>query len=50
MTKWDIGQVVSGICVIIGVAIEIVMRAHLGFVLITLGGLGWGIFTKFKGR
>lgn len=50
MSKWDIGQWVSGICVITGVAIEIVMRAHLGFVLITLGGLGWGMFTKFKGK
>jgi len=50
VTKWDIGQWVSGICVIIGVVIEIVMRAHLGFVLITVGGLGWGMFTKFKGK
>lgn len=44
------GQWFSGVCVVIGVAIEIIMRAHLGFVLITLGGLGWGMFTKFKGK
>lgn len=50
MTKWDIGQWVSGACVLAGVVIEIVMRAHLGFVLITIGGLSWGMFTKFKGK
>lgn len=51
MKKWtDIGQWISGACVVAGAVIEIVMRAHAGFILITIGGLSWGIFTKLKGK
>lgn len=48
--KWDLGQIISGVAVIIGVAVEFGFRADIGFVLISLGGLSWGIFTKLKGK
>lgn len=50
VSKWDVGQWVSGACVVAGVIIEIIMQAHLGFLLITVGGLSWGISTKLKGK
>jgi len=49
--RWtDLGQIISGVLVVIGIGIEVVMRAHLGFIFITLGGFSWGLFTKLKGH
>ncbi len=48
--KWDFGQMLSGVAVIIGIAVEFGFKADIGFVLISGGGLAWGIFTKLKGR
>ena len=50
MNKWDYGQFFSGLFVIVGVGIEVIYQADIGFVFITLGALAWGIFTKLKGH
>jgi hypothetical protein len=45
-----IGQYCSMIAVTAGIVVEILMKAHCGFVFITIGGLMWGVFTKIRGK
>jgi len=45
-----IGQYGSMLILIVGIAIEVLARAHVGFVLITIGGLLWGVSTKIRGK
>ncbi len=45
-----VGQYGSMISLIIGIAIEVAMQAHLGFIFIASGGLAWGLFTKIRGK
>ena len=42
------GQWLSLIAVVIGIAIEIHYKAHIGFVVVTSGSLGFAVFTKIK--
>lgn len=45
-----VGQYSSMVIVVAGIVVEIVMRAHLGLIFITIGGLAWGLFTKIRGK
>jgi len=45
-----IGQYGSGVLLLIGIVIEIAYGAHIGFIAISMGGLGWGICTKIRGK
>jgi len=45
-----IGQWGSGFLLLVGITIELIYGAHIGFIAISTGGLGWGIFTKIRGR
>lgn len=45
-----IGQYGSMLLLIVGLIIEISMKAHIGFIFLTTGGLLWGISTKIRGR
>lgn len=45
-----IGQYGSMVVLIGGIVVEIIIGAHLGFILITAGGLLWGVSTKIRGR
>jgi len=47
---YDWGQIISGLTVSVGVIVEVIYRADIGFVLVTMGGLFWGIMTKLKGE
>ena len=46
----DIGQYISGFLVLAGIIIELIFRAHIGFLCISAGGLLWGVSTKIKGH
>lgn len=45
-----IGQYGSMGVLTIGICIELIMAAHVGFIFITIGGLLWGVATKIRGR
>jgi len=45
-----IGQYGSGCLLLIGIIIELLCHAHLGFIFISTGGLMWGIATKLVGH
>ena len=45
-----IGQYGAGLFLVAGIVVEIIYEAHCGFILISTGGLLWGIFTKIRGR
>lgn len=44
------GQYGSMCLLVAGLAVEIWMQAHIGFVLLTAGGLLWGLSTKIRGH
>lgn len=52
MDRWTriggAGQWISAILSCVGIGIEIAMRAHAGFLLITLGAVIFGFSTKVK--
>ena len=43
-----IGQWLAGIAGFVGITIELIYGAHIGFVLITLCGVGGYVFTKIR--
>lgn len=45
-----VGQYGSGCLLIAGLIVECVCRAHIGFILLTAGGLLWGVSTKIRGK
>ncbi len=45
-----IGQYGSMSLLVVGLAIEIVMEAHVGFIFLTAGSLLWGLSTKVRGK
>lgn len=49
MFRWgELGQWIGMAASVAGLVVEIVLRADLGFALITGGSLAWSIFTKVK--
>ena len=44
------GQYGSMFLLVIGLTVEIICKAHIGFILLTAGGLLWGVSTKIRGR
>lgn len=49
-TIGTIGQFGSMCLLIVGLVVEVYMKAHIGFILLTAGGLVWGISTKLRGK
>lgn len=43
-----IGQWLAGIAGVVGITIELVYKAHIGFVFITFCGVAGYVFTKIR--
>uniref|UniRef100_A0A6M3Y0S7 Uncharacterized protein n=1 Tax=viral metagenome TaxID=1070528 RepID=A0A6M3Y0S7_9ZZZZ len=50
LSTGDIIQLIGLVVIGVGTGIELALRAHLGFIVITVGSVCFAVGTKLKGR